>query len=125
MTNSDNVIRGGLTAKHIDVSELLKITSFRESRPKVLEPDPGGNFKAHNGIFNVRVLKFQSPKSIPLPRKKPQILLNVIGRVNLKESSKSLRLNRGQIVFFPPQNALWKVLPEKRPAVLYLCAAES
>ncbi len=32
MANSDNVLRGGLTPKHIDVPELLKVLSF-ESRP--------------------------------------------------------------------------------------------
>ena len=32
MANSDNVLRGGLTAKHIDVPELLRVVNF-ESRP--------------------------------------------------------------------------------------------
>ena len=30
MTNSDNVLRGGLTAKHIDLDELLKVASWQE-----------------------------------------------------------------------------------------------
>ena len=29
MSNSDNVLRGGLTNKHVDVEELLKIVDFR------------------------------------------------------------------------------------------------
>jgi len=36
MANSDNVIRGGLTGKHVDVPELLKITLFTTGRPQVL-----------------------------------------------------------------------------------------
>ncbi len=37
MANSDNVLRGGLTAKHVDVPELLATLSFREGRPPIIE----------------------------------------------------------------------------------------
>ena len=37
MANSDNVLRGGLTPKHIDVPELLKHTSFEGITPQVLK----------------------------------------------------------------------------------------
>jgi len=40
MANSDNVLRGGLTPKHIDVPELIKHTSFEEVVPKIMEPKP-------------------------------------------------------------------------------------
>ena len=36
MSNSDNVVRGGLTVKHVDVDELLKITRFEQFSPKLL-----------------------------------------------------------------------------------------
>jgi mannose-6-phosphate isomerase len=38
MANSDNVLRGGLTPKHIDVPELLKHISFEATEPNVLSP---------------------------------------------------------------------------------------
>lgn len=37
MANSDNVLRGGLTPKHVDVPELLKHTLFEAVHPQVLE----------------------------------------------------------------------------------------
>jgi mannose-6-phosphate isomerase class I len=37
MANSDNVLRGGLTPKHVDVNELLGTLSFREGPPPILE----------------------------------------------------------------------------------------
>ncbi|ASN40233.1 mannose-6-phosphate isomerase, class I [Paeniglutamicibacter terrestris] len=37
MANSDNVLRGGLTPKHIDVAELLRITEFRALGVPLLE----------------------------------------------------------------------------------------
>jgi len=38
MANSDNVLRGGLTAKHIDVQELLSILNFTEINLTILQP---------------------------------------------------------------------------------------
>ena len=38
MTSSDNVLRGGLTAKHVDVPELLRTLRFEASPPRALEP---------------------------------------------------------------------------------------
>jgi len=37
MASSDNVLRGGLTPKHVDVRELLRTLSFDSSRPPILE----------------------------------------------------------------------------------------
>ena len=38
MANSDNVLRGGLTPKHIDVQELLTILSFTGGEVQILSP---------------------------------------------------------------------------------------
>ncbi len=38
MANSDNVLRGGLTQKHLDVPELLNILNFQEHSPTVILP---------------------------------------------------------------------------------------
>ena len=37
MANSDNVLRGGLTSKHVDVSELLKVLSFKPRKVQILD----------------------------------------------------------------------------------------
>jgi len=38
MANSDNVIRAGLTAKHADVPELLRILRFEENQGEIIKP---------------------------------------------------------------------------------------
>lgn len=48
MANSDNVLRGGLTQKHVDVIELLENTTFEETTPQVLH----GNLQ-ENGLESV------------------------------------------------------------------------
>ncbi|MEW5815671.1 MAG: mannose-6-phosphate isomerase, class I, partial [Spirochaetota bacterium] len=38
MANSDNVLRGGLTGKHIDVPELLNIVTFKDGGLSLISP---------------------------------------------------------------------------------------
>ncbi|MGW8186595.1 MAG: mannose-6-phosphate isomerase, class I, partial [Desulfobacterales bacterium] len=38
MANSDNVLRGGLTPKHVDIAELLRVLRFKERTAHVLTP---------------------------------------------------------------------------------------
>jgi mannose-6-phosphate isomerase len=42
MANSDNVLRGGLTPKHVDLPELLKVLTFDPRRLEILHPVPVG-----------------------------------------------------------------------------------
>ncbi len=41
MANSDNVLRGGLTPKHVDLDELTAALSFKAGPPVILEPQAG------------------------------------------------------------------------------------
>ena len=43
MASSDNVLRGGLTAKHVDVPELLRVLDFRPLHVTPLQPTASGN----------------------------------------------------------------------------------
>lgn len=40
MANSDNVLRGGLTPKHVNVPELLRTLRFESAEPRVVRPLP-------------------------------------------------------------------------------------
>lgn len=42
MANSDNVLRGGLTRKHVDVAELMAVLRFDTDSPQMLRPEPAG-----------------------------------------------------------------------------------
>lgn len=56
MSNSDNVLRGGLTTKHIDVSELLKHVKCEPTVPNILKGEEKG---AHTKLFKPPVRDFQ------------------------------------------------------------------
>jgi len=55
MANSDNVLRGGLTPKHVDVPELLKHTIFEGTKVNILGGEKVGEGEV---VYNCPVLDF-------------------------------------------------------------------
>lgn len=64
MANSDNVLRGGLTPKHIDVPELLEHISFEPTIPNVIK---GSSEDTHEEIFKTPAEDFQLSRIIIEP----------------------------------------------------------
>jgi len=56
MANSDNVLRGGLTPKHVDVPELLDVLTFAETKIDLLAPDPEGVYASDVDEFRLSVI---------------------------------------------------------------------
>lgn len=61
MANSDNVLRGGLTPKHIDIDELLKHVNFVPTYPEVLS---GDNININETIYPCPVPDFGLSKIV-------------------------------------------------------------
>ena len=86
MANSDNVLRCGLTPKHVDVPELLRVVAFEASVPDVLRPRPAADGEHH---YPVPVDEFRlsrytlGDRPAVLPGNAPQILLCTDGTVRL------------------------------------------
>ncbi|MEV7816511.1 mannose-6-phosphate isomerase, class I [Streptomyces flaveolus] len=102
MANSDNVLRCGLTPKHVDVPELLRIVRFEPSDPGVLRPEasPEGEEVYETPIDEFRLSRYVLPEggaAHDLTRDTPQILLCTAGTVRAGE----LELRAGQSVFVP------------------------
>ncbi|MEW2136654.1 mannose-6-phosphate isomerase, class I [Streptomyces sp. NPDC005409] len=100
LANSDNVLRAGLTPKHVDVPELLKITNFESGDPHVLRPEGDGEEVYETPIDEFRLSRFLlAPGGAPrvLPQGTPQILLCTEGSPRADE----LTLQPGESVFVP------------------------
>ncbi|MFH9084220.1 mannose-6-phosphate isomerase, class I [Streptomyces sp. NPDC017673] len=102
MANSDNVLRCGLTPKHVDVPELLRIVRFEPSDPGVLRPEasPEGEEVYETPIDEFRLSRYVLPEggaAHDLTRDTPQILLCTAGTVRAGEHE----LRPGQSVFVP------------------------
>ena len=102
MANSDNVLRCGLTPKHVDVPELLRVVRFEPSDPGVLRPEasPDGEEVYETPTDEFRLSRYVLPEGGPrrdLTRPAPQILLCTAGAVRAGEHE----LRPGQSVFVP------------------------
>ncbi|WP_086810401.1 mannose-6-phosphate isomerase, class I, partial [Streptomyces reticuliscabiei] len=102
MANSDNVLRCGLTPKHVDVPELLRVVRFEASGPGVLRPEAsaGGEEIYETPIDEFRLSRHVLPQSAPardLTLPTPQILLCTAGTVRTGD----IELAPGQSVFVP------------------------
>ncbi|UQA95111.1 mannose-6-phosphate isomerase, class I [Streptomyces halobius] len=88
MANSDNVLRCGLTPKHVDVPELLRIVRFASGDPGILRPEADGTEEVYETpIDEFRLSRYVlAPGGAPLPldARTPQVLLCTAGTVRLR-----------------------------------------
>ncbi|MFB8175796.1 mannose-6-phosphate isomerase, class I [Streptomyces sp. NPDC055966] len=102
MANSDNVLRCGLTPKHVDVPELLRVVRFEASDPGVLRPEASA---AGEEVYETPIDEFRLSRYVfaegttahDLTLDTPQILLCTAGSVRAGEHE----LGPGQSVFVP------------------------
>ena len=104
MASSDNVIRGGLTAKHIDVAELVRVVDFTPVEPKIARPEsirPGvERYETPCQEFDVwRVTAEPAQEPVRLPGSlSARIVLVVSGQVTLA-AGEAVTLEGGEAVF--------------------------
>ncbi len=97
MASSDNVLRGGLTSKHVDVAELSKIADFHAGMPRMVEPDRDGVLLGSTEDFALQALR--CPRATRLERRGAAIALCTSGTVTLTSLGSSVALERGESVF--------------------------
>ncbi|MEU4350332.1 mannose-6-phosphate isomerase, class I [Streptomyces sp. NPDC023838] len=100
MANSDNVLRCGLTPKHVDVPQLLQVVRFEANDPGVLRPEASemGEELYDTPIDEFRLSRFvraEGAAPTDLTAGTPQIVLCTAGAVELGD----LRLAPGQAAF--------------------------
>jgi mannose-6-phosphate isomerase len=100
MASSDNVLRGGLTPKHVDVPELLKVLDFHPIEVKPLEPTPQGAEQ----VYDTPAPEFRLSRitgELTARRWGPDILLCTEGTATVNAAGKELKLTSGQSAFVP------------------------
>ena len=113
MANSDNVLRGGLTPKHIDVEELLKHVVFEETVPKILYGELQKDkteriFKTIAPDFELSKIELQKGREYSANSKTIEILIVVEGGVQVVENKKTLEIKKGD-AFLVVANCNYKV----------------
>jgi len=117
MAASDNVLRGGLTPKHIDVAELVDVLDFTPGAPPLLEPERSGagietfrpdvpDFVLHRLDAVAAAADGSAGAETPdpaVPLEGPAIVIADRGSVALRGALGDARLERGEAVYVTPE----------------------
>ncbi|MFD4863546.1 mannose-6-phosphate isomerase, class I [Streptomyces atratus] len=99
MANSDNVLRGGLTAKHIDLAELLVVTDFTPSTAELVRAVDLANGE---DLYPTPAAQFQLTRirrGVEVNAPGPGALLCVEGELTVERGSARETLRRGEALF--------------------------
>jgi mannose-6-phosphate isomerase len=101
LANSDNVLRAGLTAKHIDVEELLALTDPGAEIPVVKGRQIGPGVETYDtpapefALFTATLTQAETT----LPGTGPRLVLATEGTAILRTRDETLKVGRGQSAF--------------------------
>ncbi len=92
MADSDNVIRGGLTPKHVDVRELMRTVDFTLERAREIPPErsPSGEtlYRIPEGMLGLSLIRTTPKDSFHSPKRRGvEILLCLEGEGVLEENA--------------------------------------
>lgn len=119
MANSDNVLRGGLTPKHIDIPELLRTLTFNTGAAEILTPDADGLYKTPVPEFQVAKAALAAGASVSRPAARGvDVWLSTEGEAVVKTSGGDAPLKPGVPVLVPVSLGAYTV-SSSRGSVLY------
>ena len=72
MSSSDNVVRAGLTSKHVDENELLDLAVKNPLEPRIISPEQEAPGILHYSLSNEEVDEFTAPKVALAVEQKPR-----------------------------------------------------
>jgi mannose-6-phosphate isomerase len=108
MGNSDNVLRGGLTAKHVDVAELCRVLRFEPREAEILLPREISTgeriFETPADEFELAALRVEEGKPWRSARSRGvEILLAIEGEMTITDrgAGESFAMARGASVLVP------------------------
>ncbi|MFZ0240122.1 MAG: mannose-6-phosphate isomerase, class I [Desulfobacterales bacterium] len=108
MANSDNVLRGGLTPKHVDVAELLRVLNFEERTAHVVMPLPAAKGEslyecpAREFVLSTITVASQETYVSP-PVRSVEILLCTAGSAGITDrgTGEEIAFPKGRAVLVP------------------------
>ncbi|MBN9385394.1 MAG: mannose-6-phosphate isomerase, class I [Chitinophagaceae bacterium] len=104
MANSDNVLRGGLTPKHVDVPELLKHVRFEATHPRIIREDntPGHIvvYKTPAPDFELSKISLQAGEIVTIQCHSVEIFLVLEGKVQVEDSNGFSRITGEAFIAF-------------------------
>jgi mannose-6-phosphate isomerase len=104
MAASDNVLRGGLTPKHIDVPELLSVLDETPGAPMIVQPQQveAGADRYDVPVADFALFRVRAGAESALPIDGPAIAVSTGGAVSIAGSTGTVALSPGAAVFATP-----------------------
>jgi mannose-6-phosphate isomerase len=116
MANSDNVLRGGLTPKHTDVPELLKLLDFKTGPALPVRPEGIGPcesaYQTPAREFMLSVISVDKGKAFESPRNRSvEILICMEGEADIADlgSGEVLALIKGRSFIIPSAVSQYRI----------------
>jgi len=111
MAASDNVIRGGITSKHVDVTELQEVVRFEAVPPPILQPEEAGEdvdvFRPDVPYF--RLVRVTASADADVPIAGPAIVLALGGAADISGQRSSTTVPAGGATFVTPEEGTLRV----------------
>jgi mannose-6-phosphate isomerase len=108
MANSDNVLRGGLTPKHVDVPELLKHTAFEGIEPNVMKGEAVSasvtNYSCPVPDFGIQKIELSTNESIESNATSLEIWVLIKGQATFECNNTNVVAKKGQAVAILPND---------------------
>ena len=98
MANSDNVLRAGLTDKHIDVKELMRHIKFQETVPDIINPPQGQEriYYSNAEEFELCQYDLKTKEELTIHSKTAEIFLLIEGTIAIHWEKGFLELHKGE-----------------------------
>jgi mannose-6-phosphate isomerase len=117
MANSDNVLRGGLTPKHVDVRELIQHVSFVPTYPSILKAvklnDQETNYPCPVSDFGLTNIRLNAGEVYTISSYSLELLLVMDGEVEIED----IAYKAGDTALLTPNAKL--SIKAKSPALLF------
>jgi len=104
MASSDNVLRGGLTTKHVDVPELMDVLDFHAVPVNLVPTVTRGReveYRTPAPEFTLSRLDFGGEHAVIGPITGPEILVATAGAFEARRESETATLEAGAALFVP------------------------
>lgn len=112
MANSNNVVRGGLTKKHVDVAALLEIVEFRPGKPEIFRGEqlqaPFEDYLAPADEFILRKLHMTSGQVWEIRDQPLHLAIVIDGQITVECDSSSRTLPKGK-TYLAPYHCCYRV----------------
>ncbi|HTQ04861.1 MAG TPA: mannose-6-phosphate isomerase, class I [Polyangiaceae bacterium] len=112
MASSDNVLRGGLTPKHVDAAELLRVLDFHAEPVRLVATETHGSLVRYitpAREFDLSRLELTTGELVVDAVSGPEIVVVTRGELTLRRADESTTLAAGASVFVPAAGGAYTI----------------